>query len=116
MTRLLLSYVGDPVFSRTTGKAVLHIAQGIEKNVQILGMFCGVVSIDTIVNIISDIHVGDTGYGFLLAGDGLLISHPNKDLVMDKYVTTEILDEIGDITTIANTMTWGRTGTEMPLV
>ena len=60
MTQRLESYVGDPVFSRTTGKAVLHIAQGIEKNGQILGMFCGVVSIDTIVNIISDIH-GNTG-------------------------------------------------------
>lgn len=83
------SYVGNPVYSRTTGNSVLHVAQAAKVNGKTIGFFCGVVSIDTLISSVQDISVGTTGLGFLLDGDASIIASTKDEARM----TTTLLEE-----------------------
>jgi len=58
------------------------------------GMAGGDVSLDTLVQIINAIDLGDLGYAFLVSKDGTVLVHPQADLVMknlrDLYPNTSI--------------------------
>jgi methyl-accepting chemotaxis protein len=76
-------YIDNPVLSRTTNTYVFHLAvPAIDKNGKIFGMFCGVVPIDQLQQEVLDIKIGSGGYAFAISGDGTVIAHPTKDLVM----------------------------------
>ncbi len=58
------------------------------------GIAGGDVSLDTLVQIINAIDLGDLGYAFLVSKDGTVLVHPQADLVMknlrDLYPNTSI--------------------------
>lgn len=76
------SFVNDPYVARTTGKTVTTISAPIVRDGRIVGGIGGSVELDTVVKMVSDIKIGQTGYGFMLQGDGLMIAHPDSKLVM----------------------------------
>ncbi|WP_070887595.1 methyl-accepting chemotaxis protein [Pseudomonas sp. D1-3] len=61
---------------------------------QPFGMTGGDVSLDTLVQIINAIELGDLGYAFLVSKDGTVLVHPQGELVMknlrDLYPNTPI--------------------------
>jgi methyl-accepting chemotaxis protein len=76
-------YVDNPVLSRTTNTYVFHVAvPATDKNGKIFGMFCGVVPIDQLQQEVLDIKIGSGGYAFAISGDGTIMAHPMKSLVM----------------------------------
>lgn len=74
--------VSDPVVSRATGKTVIVVASPIMKNGKINGLLGGTVPIDDISQRIGAIKAGDTGYAYMVQGDGLIIAHKDESVLM----------------------------------
>jgi len=68
---ILMTTYSVPIY-RTTNKK------------QIIGVVTADLSLTWLQKYVSSIKVGKTGYGFLVSGKGALLTHPEKDLVMDK--------------------------------
>ena len=55
-------------------------------------IFSGVVTIDIsldwLTKIMSEVKILETGYAFLLSSNGVIITHPNKDYVMNESIFT----------------------------
>ncbi|MCR5047222.1 MAG: HAMP domain-containing protein [Treponema sp.] len=83
--------VNNPTIAKATGKvSVMLVKAAYDKNKKLVGMFVGVMGMDYLSELIGSITVGDTGFGFMLDGAGVVIAHPNKDLVMQKnFLTAE---------------------------
>ncbi len=81
--------VSDPLVSRATGKTVIAVVAPIKKNGQITGLIGGTVTIDDISNRVASIKSGQTGYAYMVRGDGLVIAHPDKSLVMKLNPATD---------------------------
>ena len=82
-------YVDNPVVGRTTGLPVFHVTRPLkDKNGTTFAMISGVVNLNRISEEVSQIQIGEKGYAYLLASDGLVIAHPVKDFVMQKNFIT----------------------------
>lgn len=74
--------ITDPIISKVDGKMVVSVVAPIKRNNQIVGVLGGTVTMDKLVERISEIKVGETGYGYVLQEDGLTIIHPDKSAIM----------------------------------
>ncbi len=77
----------DPYMYKVMGEDVLMTTAAAP--VMVDGKFKGVFTIDLAIDVILEqinaIKLYDTGYGFLVTQDGLIVSHPQKDLVATFY-------------------------------
>lgn len=83
--------VSDPVFSKSTGHLIAVVAAPIKKDGRVTGLVGGSVLMDDLYGRIDSIKTGKSGYVYMVQGDGLVIAHPNRDLVMK----TNFLKESG---------------------
>ena len=104
-------YVDDPVYSKTTGKPIVHITRAVKVDGKPVAFFCGVMSIEKIQNEIKKITLGEKGYSFLMASSGVVIAHPNKEWEMSLNFITDMGDEHKDVASVAKEMASGKTGT-----
>ncbi|HEY3423644.1 MAG TPA: methyl-accepting chemotaxis protein, partial [Negativicutes bacterium] len=81
--------ISDPVISKGTGKPIVVIAIPIQANGRIVGVLAGPVNIEEVERRILNIKVGETGYAFLLRGDGLTMIHPNKEVANKVNLLTD---------------------------
>jgi methyl-accepting chemotaxis protein len=72
----------DPVISKVDGKMVVSVIAPVKKNNQIIGVLGGTVPIDALIASVNEIKVAQSGYAFVIQGDGLTIIHPEKEQVM----------------------------------
>jgi len=80
--------VSDMIASRTTGNPVIVIAVPVKNGATVAGVLYGVVNFDVFSSkIIAPIKVLQSGYVFLYDNQGVLISHPNKSLVLKSKMT-----------------------------
>jgi len=103
-------FIDDPVVSRTTGQSVLHVTRAIVRNGKNIGLFCGVMQSQHIGEIITNIKVGNTGYPFVLADDGTVISHPNRDWINNRNFLTGYSEGHEDMGELAKRMVSRETG------
>ncbi|WP_296320863.1 methyl-accepting chemotaxis protein [Treponema sp. UBA3813] len=83
-------YIDNPVIGKTTGKAVFHICRPLkDKNGKTFAMITGVINVDAITAEINQIKVGENGFAYLLASTGMVIAHPQKDLIMNRNFVTD---------------------------
>ena len=103
-------YVDNPVIGKTTGKPVIHVSVPLrDANGRQFAMVTGIVNVETLTEEINRIQIGKNGFGYLLAGTGMVISHPQKDLIMKRnFLTDEGMGK--DNTEIARAMTNGERG------
>jgi len=73
--------VSDPVVSKKTNKLVVAISTPIRVENRITGVLVALINIEEIEKIVLQIKAGDTGYAYVIRGDGIIIVHPNKELV-----------------------------------
>ncbi len=78
------TFISDPMISRSTGHPVTVVAVPVKANGQVVAVIYGAVDMVAITKEVLDIKVGKTGYAYVIQGDGTIVMHPNKDLVM-KY-------------------------------
>ncbi|MDR7869073.1 MAG: methyl-accepting chemotaxis protein [Sporomusaceae bacterium] len=77
--------VSDPMISRSTGHPVTVVAVPVKAaDGRIVAVLYGALDMQAITKEVLEVKVGKTGYAYVIQGDGTIIMHPNKDLVM-KY-------------------------------
>lgn len=104
-------FIANPVISKTTGRPVVHVTRAVVQKGRTVGLMCGVVSVESIVNLVNEIKIGDEGYSWLLASDGMVISHPRKEYNLTKNFITDVAAEgYGDMAELAKEIVKGQTG------
>ena len=103
-------YIDNPVISKTTGKPVVHITRAVKRDGKTIGMIAGVVNLGDLTEEFDGLEIGEGGYTWMLASDGTVISHQNKDLVMNKNFITETDKGFEDMPKVAKEIAAGKTG------
>ena len=87
--------IGTVVKSRLTGNPILPICSPILSNTgEVVGALSSFLRPDFFDHI-SNTKIGLTGYGFLVDQNGILIAHPNKDLILKTNMKTLVgMEEI----------------------
>ncbi|MCF8082635.1 MAG: methyl-accepting chemotaxis protein [Deltaproteobacteria bacterium] len=102
------STVGTPVKSRNSGDPICVVAAPVSGSKdRFVGAICAAIKINFLIDIITDIRIGETGYAFMVDRSGTAIAHPKKDLIFKANVT-----KIPGMEGIAKKMLAGETGVE----
>ena len=100
--------VGSVVKSKGSGLPVLAFgAPVVSKSGQIVGVAAMATKIRHLTDKIDAVKLGRTGYAFVIGRDGVVISHPRKELVLALNLHKE-----GGMKEITDKMLAGRTGSE----
>ena len=75
------NYVG-PVYFVHESEPYAQIAVPIKRFTKVIGVLIAEVNLKHIWNVISEIRAGETGYAYVVSGDGSLIAHPDISLVL----------------------------------
>ncbi len=88
--------IGAVILSKVTGNAVTPIAVPVSSGGKVVGVLSLVLRIDFLATIVNDEKVGRTGYAAVIDNTGIIIAHPNRDLVMKLNVLeTDGLKDLG---------------------
>lgn len=74
--------VTDPLISKADGKMVISIVAPLKRNNEIIGVLGGTVTVDNLIAQLNEIKIGQSGYAYMIQGNGLVISHPDKNLIL----------------------------------
>ncbi|AWI07123.1 methyl-accepting chemotaxis protein [Clostridium drakei] len=76
-------FISKPVVAKATGSNIFIIAHEVRnKNNEKIGLVAATIKLDTLSAIISDVKIGNSGYAVMIDGDGMFLSHPDKDIPM----------------------------------
>ncbi len=80
--------ITPPLISRTTGlPTIFMVSPIVDDGNQPQGLIGAGISLQYIQQIGDGLKAGRTGYGFIVAGDGTFIHHPQKESVMRHKIT-----------------------------
>ena len=74
--------ISDPLVSKATGEMVVFIAVPVKSNGKVTGVIYGSIKMEGISKKVLSVKAGQTGYAFVVQGDGLKIIHPDKEMAM----------------------------------
>ncbi|WP_027176217.1 methyl-accepting chemotaxis protein [Desulfovibrio aminophilus] len=70
--------ISKAIVSRTTGKAVVVIAQPIkDANGGLIGVLNAGMDLESLTKALAETRIGSTGYAFILDRDGMALAHPD---------------------------------------
>ncbi len=76
--------IGSPVLSKTSGLPIIVVAVPLKTDSGLFsGMFGVSLKLDALSNKVTQAKVGETGYPFMVAKDGLVVAHPNKEFILE---------------------------------
>ncbi|MFA5181179.1 MAG: cache domain-containing protein [Syntrophales bacterium] len=82
--------IGTPVESKASGQPIIGICAPIlGGNGEFIGAALAVVKIDFLIDQISSIKVGETGYPFVVDARGIVIAHPNREFILKTNMNKE---------------------------
>ncbi|MBE6082558.1 MAG: methyl-accepting chemotaxis protein [Tissierellaceae bacterium] len=64
-----------------TNKNVVTISRAIKKDGNIIGVLALDIYIDTLVDVVSNLNLGKSSYGFLIDESGNILTHKNKEFI-----------------------------------
>jgi len=100
--------IGSVVQSKNSGNIIMTFGAPVfSKSNQVVGAVGSVVNIAFLADKVSAAKLGKTGYGFAINKAGLVIAHPNKDMILKLNIT-----ETEGMKGIAARMEAGETGSE----
>lgn len=73
--------ITEPFVSIIDGRNVVTIAKTIEKDNKVIGVAAVSIDLEGLSNNLSEIKVGDAGYMYISDANGVLVSHPNKEII-----------------------------------
>ncbi len=108
------SYISDILVGRATKRPGVFLTNPvISAEGKIVGINIIWLKADTIWNIIDDVMVGKEGIAYLVDQDGVIIAHPNRDLLY--HSLGELTSEA--VSTISSTIRFGTIkGTKTPVI
>jgi methyl-accepting chemotaxis protein len=74
--------ISDVLISRVTGEPVIMVAVPVLKDGKVVGALIGRKDGNTLSDITNDTGYGVKGYGFMMNAKGVIIAHPEKELVL----------------------------------
>ncbi|MCM1321231.1 MAG: methyl-accepting chemotaxis protein [Bacteroides sp.] len=103
-------FISAPTVSPITGQTLIYAARtAYDQYGRVCGFFAGALNMKELVRISNTVKLGDA-YAFILGSDGLIISHPDNDLILKtNCLYTERLGYSG-LAAIAEKMIRGETG------
>ncbi|MGO4888530.1 methyl-accepting chemotaxis protein [Anaerobacillus sp. MEB173] len=75
--------LSQPIISRATEELVVAIGAPIRNEQGLAGVVIATVPISDIVSLVSNLQIGQNGYAFLVNESGIVIAHPNQELIME---------------------------------
>lgn len=79
--------VSEVLTSRFTQNPAIFIAVPVKVNDTVVGTVVGSIKFSTISDYVSDIKVGENGYGYMIDKDGLIVGHPNDEKVLRENIS-----------------------------
>ncbi|MDF2513846.1 MAG: methyl-accepting chemotaxis protein [Herbinix sp.] len=73
--------LSDPYIDTATGNTVATISKAILNNGTLVGVAGIDISLSGLANTLSDIKIGNSGYTYIVDKNGILISHPDQELI-----------------------------------
>jgi methyl-accepting chemotaxis protein len=100
--------VGTMVPSRVTGKPVVPFAAPVfSRTDEVIGVLVTVLKADFLVEEITKVRIGETGFPYLLNENGLCIAHPRRELIFQTNI-----NKMEGMETIARRISQKETGIE----
>lgn len=98
--------IANPVVSKSTGKKRSNIAVAIKNDRnEIVGIIAGSVIIESMSEIVSNIKIGNAGYGYIVDNRGVVVAHHDENLVMHFNLTNADNENYIGLTEAGNAMT-----------
>ncbi|MDF2572773.1 MAG: mcpB 2 [Sporomusa sp.] len=85
------SQLSDIIINRVTGVPSIILTQPITVNNQLTGMVLQAVNLDTLQNFLAEVKVAFSGIVAIVAEDGTLIAHTNKEIIKEQKKIPENL-------------------------
>lgn len=79
----------EPYFDEISGIKMITVASPIHKNGSVVGVMTTDIHIDSFLNEISKIQVGNRGYAFLTSGEGVYLNHPEVSKNLSLKITED---------------------------
>ncbi|ERK31659.1 methyl-accepting chemotaxis protein [Clostridium intestinale] len=77
----------SPYVDVATGQTVVSLVQAVEDNGTIVGVVGVDVSLERMTNVFENSKVGKNGYAYISDSNGVIIAHPNKEIVGTEEAT-----------------------------
>lgn len=69
----------EPYIDTNTNQTIISAAKAIYENDKLIGVVAVDISIDTLIGMINETKIGETGYAFLVDKQGKILAHPSKE-------------------------------------
>ncbi len=103
--------VSQPFLSFVDNAPIIAVAHSITNNTVKVGSLNVVVNLGFLTQIANRSQIGETGKAWVIDGDGLIISHPNQEFVMNLNVKESAQAGFKDLDKAYQAMEEGKTGT-----
>lgn len=87
----------EPYIDEATGETVVTAAQSYYKGNKLLGVIAADVFVDTLVNMVNKVQIGDTGYAVILDETGKFVAHPDEKLIGEDQSDKEFYQKMDTI-------------------
>jgi len=91
----------DLAFNRATNELSLLNAVPIKKSGKVVGFLTGRSDGTALSEIIDDTGSGESGCGYIINGEGTVIAHPDRDLVLSEFNAIEAVKEDKSLKSVA---------------
>ena len=90
MTGAQDSFMSSPVVSQATGKIIVNsIALAKDSSGANVGMVLAAIYVDAVMEKVSDLKLGESGYSLLVSKEGTYIVNPDEAAIMKKKISEE---------------------------
>jgi len=96
------TFASDLVKSGVTGELVLIYAAPVYRNGQLVGVLYGRRDGLALSKITEEITYGETGYGYVINNDGIVVGHPEINLVLKQYNMEQAVEENPEYVDLSN--------------
>ncbi|HEY8542239.1 MAG TPA: methyl-accepting chemotaxis protein [Pseudothermotoga sp.] len=104
------TFIGEVHQSPLTKKSVFMIAHKVVDSYgNVAGIFGGTISLDKLSDMTSQIKMGQVGYGWIVDGTGLVLAHPQKDIVLKLNVLASSKEGYSGLEELGKKMVQGQT-------
>ncbi len=90
--------IGTTVKSKVSGQPVLVFGAPVySSSKELVGMVGSAVKIDFLAEKVASVKLGQTGFAWIIDKNGIMLSHPQKEFILDMVITKqEGLKEMGE--------------------